>query len=569
MKKKKQVSIRTKLMTPLTVLGLLVAVYMLFVYLFMNENMTNINKTKDISYETIMLADDLKFSIVQIQQQLTSVSVGSSSNSATAFDNAKANALVVTELLKQIVTLNPSYTEMIQSIEIQFEDYYSSGIDMAELCLNKGAMAGSSKTRQFNESTEALTASVDTLVEAAKADADASIANLSSRSIQIKNFTILAAAIVVCAYLVLMFTIRKQVIYPVRLVLSKLEEMAANSGDLTQKIEYKNNDEIGSLADNFNQMQENFRLLIKEVIAISETTSSGMQTTMENVETGLQMVHEMNAKAANISGSMEENASSIQEATAVSMEINENLRQMTESANEKAEESHEIRNRAENLKGNAILSQNKANQITRNTKLKLEQAIENAKAVEKVNALTDTIMDIASETNLLALNASIEAARAGDAGRGFAVVASEITKLAANSASSVEEIRAVNETVLKVVDELVVTLREIYQFINEEVVKNYQDTVETGEQYSNDADTFYATTTEIADVSKDMLRSVDTMAQTMDMMSKASGQTAEDTAEISGNITLLTNYFDEIAELSATLFEDTKSLQNLVNKYTV
>lgn len=569
MKKKKRVSIRTKLMTPLTVLGLLVAVYMLFVYLFMNENMTNINNTKNISYETIMLADDLKFSIVQIQQQLTSVSAGSSSNSAVAFDNAKANAQTVAELLNQIVSLNPSYKEMIQSIEIQFDDYYSSGVAMAELCLSKGAIAGSSKIRQFNESTKALTASVDSLVEAATADAEASISNLTFRSTQIKNFTILAAVIVIIAYLVLMFTIRKQVVYPVRLVLSKLEEMAANSGDLTQKIEYKNNDEIGALADNFNQMQENFRLLIKEVIAISETTSSGMQTTMENVETGLQMVHEMNAKAANISGNMEENASSVQEATAVSMEINENLRQMTESANEKAEQSHEIRNRAENLKENAVLSQNKANQITQNTKIKLEQAIENAKAVEKVNALTDTIMDIASETNLLALNASIEAARAGDAGRGFAVVASEITKLAANSASSVEEIRAVNETVLKVVDELVITLREIYQFISEEVVKNYQDTVETGEQYSNDADTFYATTTEIANVSKDMLRSVDTMTQTMDMMSKASGQAAEDTAEISGNVTLLTNYFDEIAELSATLFEDTKALQQLVNKYTV
>ncbi len=569
MKKKKPTSIRVKLMAPLTVLGLLMAVYMLFVYLFMNENMTNISNTQNISYETIMLADDLKFSIVQIQQQLTSASTGSSSNSAVAFDNAKASAQVVTELLNQIVTLNPSYTEIIQSIEIQFDDYYSSGVTMAELCLSKGATAGSSQIRQFNESTEALTASVDTLVEAATKDAEASIANLTSRSTQIKKFTLLAAVIVIIAYLVLMLTIRKQVVYPVRLVLSKLEEMAANSGDLTQKIEYKNNDEIGALADNFNQMQENFRLLIKEVIAISETTSSGMQTTMENVETGLQMVHEMNTKAANISGNMEENASSVQEATAVSMEINENLRQMTESANEKAEESHDIRNRAENLKENAVLSQNKAKQITQNTKIKLEQAIENAKAVDKVNALTDTIMDIASETNLLALNASIEAARAGDAGRGFAVVASEITKLAANSASSVEEIRTVNESVLKVVDELVITLREIYQFISEEVVQNYQDTVVTGEQYSNDADTFYATTTEIASVSKDMLRSVDTMTQTMDMMSKASGQAAEDTAEISGNITLLTNYFDEIAELSATLFEDTKSLQDLVNKYTV
>ena len=567
---KKKVSIRVKLMTPLTVLGLLVAVYMLFVYLFMNENINNVNATKDISYECVMLADDLKLSIIQLQQQLTGICASPSiGNSQKSFEQAEVYANDIRTLLVQLTDINPALTDTIRSIEIQFEDYYSSGIAMAELFINKGAVAGSSKMREFNESTSDIMTVVDTLIETASSEADASITNLTFRSTQIKNFTLLACLIVITAYLTLLFTIRRQVVFPVQQVLSKLELMAENSGDLTQKIEYKSNDEIGALADNFNKVQENFRILIKEVISISENTSAGMQTTMENVETGLSLVHEMNSKAANISGNMEENASSVQEVTAVNLEINDNLRRMTETANEKAEQSSEIRTRAENLKENAVLSQKRANQITVNTKMKLEQAIENAKAVEKVNALTDTIMDIASETNLLALNASIEAARAGDAGRGFAVVASEITKLAASSASSVEEIRAVNETVLKVVDELVVTLRDIYQFISEEVVKNYQDTVETGEQYNNDAKDFYNTTTEIANVSREMLYSMDTMSQTMDMMSKASGQSAEDTAEISENITMLTNYFDEIAELSSELFEGTKSLQELVHKYTV
>ena len=152
---------------------------------------------------------------------------------------------------------------------------------------------------------------IDNLTALSIENASASITNLTFRSTQIRRFTILAFAIVTISYLILLFTIKKQVVFPVKLVLSKLERMAENSGDLTQKIDYTSNDEIGALSDNFNKMQENFRLLIQEVISISENTSTGMQTTIENVDTGLRLVHEMNTKASNISGNMEENASSV------------------------------------------------------------------------------------------------------------------------------------------------------------------------------------------------------------------------------------------------------------------
>ena len=84
----------------------------------------------------------------------------------------------------------------------------------------------------------------------------------------------------------------------------------------------------------------------------------------------------------------------------------------------------------------------------------LRQKIEKSKAVEEVRELTKNIINIAEETNLLALNASIEAAKAGDAGRGFVVVADEIGKLAMNSAQAATEIQKVTAEVIQTVDEL-------------------------------------------------------------------------------------------------------------------
>lgn len=563
-------SVEAKIVLPLSVLGLLFGVYMVSSYFFMNENINRVDNMKEVSYETVMLADDLKLSVVQVQQWLTDISATRAAEGFDdGFDEAATHAQEVYDILDKLVALDPDYSDEVDDIKSKFEPYYETGQKMAQSYIDDGPEGGNAMMGEFDTVAQDINEAVDALKEQALADADASATSLAGRCQQIQRFTIIATIIIVIVYLVTLTTFKKTVVRPIRLILAKLKLMAENSGDLTQKIDYTGKDEIGALAENFNKMQESFRVLIRQVIDISENTFEGMQQTKNNIDKGLTLVREMNTRASNISGNMEENAASVEETTAVNVEINEGLKQMTEHANTEAKRSNEIRTRAEQLRNSALESQERAKEINESTRQKLDQAIEKAKDVEKVNTLTDTIMDIADQTNLLALNASIEAARAGEAGKGFAVVASEITSLASDSAKAVVEIRAVNENVLKVVEELVQTLSEIYTFIREEVVKDYEETVKTGEQYSNDAEKFQTVTTGIANTSNDILASMNMMADTMNMMSKASGQSAEDTTEISNNVTRLMGYFDEIADLSAELSKGTETLRNLVDQYTV
>ena len=116
---------------------------------------------------------------------------------------------------------------------------------------------------------------------------------------------------------------------------------------------------------------------------------------------------------------------------------------------------------------------------------------------------------------------------------------------------------------------MVQTLKEIYEFISQEVVKDFEETVRTGEQYNDDAKSFQNATEEIANTANTLLTSMDSMVNTMNMMSDASGQSAQDTSEISSNITRIMEYFDEISGLSEDLTQETETLRNLVTKYTV
>ena len=114
-----------------------------------------------------------------------------------------------------------------------------------------------------------------------------------------------------------------------------------------------------------------------------------------------------------------------------------------------------------------------------------DEAIANAKEVEKINELVNAIQDIAEQTNLLSLNASIEAARAGEQGKGFAVVASEISKLAAQSTQTGADILTIVNHVNQSVETLTKCLVGALDFLENKVMNDYSDFMASSEEYSN------------------------------------------------------------------------------------
>ncbi len=247
----------------------------------------------------------------------------------------------------------------------------------------------------------------------------------------------------------------------------------------------------------------------------------------------------------------------IQKVASNAVIINSSVANIKEDVHDMAEECSAITNYSSEMKIRANEMEAAAQTNTEVIQKKvadilevLEEAIENSKSVEQVNKLTKDIVSISSTTNLIALNASIEAMRAGKAGKGFSAVALEIKSLANSCSETAGRIQEVNQVVTNAVHNLSKHSQDMADYLSETILIEFKEFVRSGRQYKEDAnyvkemiDAFNSRTDrlrhsmiEIADSIESITKAIDGGAVEITGVADSTKSLVEDMADITGRM---------------------------------
>lgn len=318
---------------------------------------------------------------------------------------------------------------------------------------------------------------------------------------------------------------RKLIIKPLSDISQSLDSIAAGGGDLTRRLPTSSGDEVAELALNFNRVMEQIGTIIKNVIVVTDKVSNN--------------VHVMSGATESTVSSTSQQLKEIEQIAAALQELSHSADEVARHAGATADHTRETAQFAEQGSKVVASSRETVNRLTDQIEATAEKINTLKISSENIGSVMEVIRSIAEQTNLLALNAAIEAARAGEQGRGFAVVADEVRSLAQKTQTSTEEIESIIIKLQRAAD-------EAHQSMSTSMA-SVQETIETS--------------TKVEESLTRIRHNVDTINEMNHQIATASDEQSSVANEVSKNITAIHSLSERVSENAQIISENSEQLE--------
>jgi methyl-accepting chemotaxis protein len=561
------------------------------------QTMANVATIANIDRST--LPDSLAFAEIQtdtlrIQQWMSYAALtGDASGSAKAEDYYGQAQAVLNGLIADAgAGGDPATKPKLEALRTELEDFMSLGMQMVEAYLGMGADIGNVMMERFNPAAESITAAMETLVAernaAIKADFSALTASLLSALYVFLGAVLASAAM----SLLIAFGLSGSVSKAIGKLLALTTGLRA--GDLTGRVALASSNELSLLAGNLNEAIGSLKSLVGSVKTLAADNEGIARDLSGKVAETLEASSHISLNSEGINGKFDTLVESISGAVE---SIEKIFRSVSELAGRVATQSSAVSQTSASIEEMAASLQNVDRVIAEKRKISDRLAKVTILGGEKIEATNEYIADVSkniatiqdliemikgvsSQTNLLAMNASIEAAHAGEFGKGFSVVADEIRKLAETTGESAKEVFASLDVLVADITAALGSSRESGEA--------FEELTAEVRQFANAFDEISGNTVELAAGSTEIMRAMSSLLalteairngstgieaetkaidESLKAIKTVSSSSREDLRAIDAKTKLVNRGIDEVSSLASKSNDDLRLLKREIDKF--
>lgn len=499
-----------------------------------------------VNAKLLLQATDIQFPIVQVSKSIAvdiinlseTLNLAVTSSDEDLFEKANELATTITKNIDVIAQTDDQYLTIAKKIASEFGSYFEFALALSTGMVNE--TIDYSKLPEMGKKMNAALDKINQTVQTFNQEQVAKFKNEIAQANQSTEDMILVGYVMGIINVVLLFAVAFPIIKLIRTnvidVIKSLRDIAEGDGDLTVRLQTKSQDEIGELVTCFNLFIEKLQVAIKEVVDIALPLSNMAMLVSSNAE-----------ETNHITLQLQSGAQNTKEAVT---ELNMNVQSVADSAS--VAEQATISTIDISTEGEVVVKEtiSTINELAKTVTESSDVINRLDNDASQVGIILDVIRSIADQTNLLALNAAIEAARAGEQGRGFAVVADEVRTLASRTQQSTVEIQMTIEKLQSEAKNAVSAMESGRIFADKSVEK----VTKAGESLANISSSIgeiNVMTSHIAKSTEAQAKVSNSIVGYVDEASLSAGQThhaSQEMAKVSNDLATLANNLEKVAK---------------------